>query len=267
MLKNKQYHQESVFRPENLLREARRQKSIENCPIPRICVLDPDGDIVSYLIESKEARLNKCWAGYHTKMFEFTRNGIPIGIIGNAVGAPFAVLLAEQMFVSGCEFLISITSAGIINLPESNPDYILIKKALRDEGTSLHYAPPAEFAVLPEHLFGLANQIIATPQIKIEYGTSWTTDAPYRETLHAIEDAGVRNISVVEMECSALYTFANRNNKSVICFAHPTNSMAQNQGDFEKGENNGSVKSLELIKHVVKIVNHKINDHKVIDPT
>ena len=115
LFKRKNYKEPSVFRPENLIREARRQKVIPDCKIPSVCVLDPDGDIVDFLIRSEKATLNRCWSCYHTQMYEFDIHGRGIGIIGCAVGASFAVLLAEQMFVSGCELLISMTSAGIIN--------------------------------------------------------------------------------------------------------------------------------------------------------
>ena len=47
---NKNYNEPSVFTPENLLREARRQKNINNCKVPDVCVLDPDRDLVDYLI-------------------------------------------------------------------------------------------------------------------------------------------------------------------------------------------------------------------------
>ena len=36
----------SVFRPENLLREARRQRGLPDATVPAVCALDPDGDIV-----------------------------------------------------------------------------------------------------------------------------------------------------------------------------------------------------------------------------
>jgi hypothetical protein len=51
ILSNKNYEEESVFSPDNLLREARRQKQIEKCNVPKICILDPDGDIVQYLLK------------------------------------------------------------------------------------------------------------------------------------------------------------------------------------------------------------------------
>ena len=45
----KEYTQESVFRPENLPREARRQRHLPEVAVPRVCLLDPDGDVVRYL--------------------------------------------------------------------------------------------------------------------------------------------------------------------------------------------------------------------------
>lgn len=252
MINNKSYKQDSIFKPKNLLREARRQKRIMECNIPKICVLDPDGDIVDYLVSTNKATPNKCWAGYHSTMHEFEIEGTKIGIIANAVGASFAVLLAEQMFVSGCELLISITSAGIINLPNSNPEYILITRALRDEGTSIHYLPASEFSQLPESIIAKTQDLIDNRTLNLAYGLSWTTDAPYRETPRAIQYAQSKNIHVVEMEAAALYAFAQFSKNQILCFAHATNTMAQTSGDFEKGEMNGSIKSIELIKHTIK---------------
>jgi hypothetical protein len=38
----------SVFRPEALLREARRQRGLPLIAVPEICMLDPDGDVVRH---------------------------------------------------------------------------------------------------------------------------------------------------------------------------------------------------------------------------
>ena len=247
IINNKSYNEDSVFKPENLLREARRQKSIRHGTVPKVCVLDPDGDILSYLQKTEQVKSIDHWACYHTKMYAFNYNDIEVGIIGNAVGASFAVLLAEQMFVSGCELLISITSAGIINQPKNESEFILITKALRDEGTSYHYMPPSEFSELSSELVELLKRLVKNKKFSVENGTSWTTDAPYRETNSAIQIAKSMRINVVEMESAALYAFAQAKNKRVVCFAHLTNTMAQDEGDFEKGEENGSIKALELI--------------------
>jgi uridine phosphorylase len=174
------------------------------------------------------------------------------GIIGCAVGGPFAVLLAEQLFVSGCELLVSITSAGQIVPARTPPYFVLIEKALRDEGTSHHYLPPAKYvSLLPdvgERLVAALNQFTPT----VERGAAWTTDAPYRETAEAIEFARVEGVLAVEMEAASLYAFAQAKQKPVVCFAHITNRMGVSQGDFEKGEADGTVASLRLIEAVAQ---------------
>ena len=138
---HKHYDAPSVFTPESLLREARRQKGLPIEPVPAICVFDPDGDLLDYLQATGRAQLHPAWACYHTQLYSFEHAGTSIGIIGRVVGASFAVLVAEELFVSGCRLLISITSAGQI-VPLGTPPYVvLLDRALRDEGTSYHYLP------------------------------------------------------------------------------------------------------------------------------
>lgn len=179
-------------------------------------------------------------------MWRFEHEGVEFGIVGCAVGAPFAVLLAEQMFASGCRFLISITSSGQITPVGEAPYFILIDRALRDEGTSYHYLPPSRFAeVEPEVLARLAPLVGSAP-ITIHQGATWTTDAPYRETEYAIAAHRKAGILAVEMEAAALYAFSRARGCPVVCFAHVTNTMAQSEGDFEKGEADGALDALTL---------------------
>lgn len=247
ILSQKYYEKPSVFQPDNLLREARRQKEITELVIPEICIFDPDGDIEEYVILKHGAKFNRAWACYHTKLFEFNYEGQKLGIIGKAVGASFAVLLAEQLFASGCKLLLSMTSAGQLVQPMEPPYFILIEKSVRDEGTSYHYLPAAQFSFLKPDLKEKLHNAFNDPRIKIFTGSTWTTDAPYRETAEAIEHFKSIGTHAVEMEASALYAFAQARNKNVICFAHVTNLMASVEGDFEKGEHNGSKDALQVL--------------------
>ena len=108
-------------------------------------------------------------------------------------------------------------------------------------------------AILNEHLFKLLNSDVDNESCPYFNGTSWTTDAPYRETQSAIDEMKQQNISCVEMEASALYALSEVKNYPIICFAHLTNSMAQEEGDFEKGEEFGSIDTLNLVSYVLKI--------------
>ena len=247
ILDNKIYDAPSVFTAENLLREARRQKSIPEGRIPTICILDPDGDIAAHLIATEQAAIHPHWACYHTKLYVFTSDGVEYGIIPHVVGASFAVLVAEELFVSGCQLLISMTSAGQI-VPMGQPPYfVLIERALRDEGTSYHYLPPAEYSFINPALLKCVEGIFEDASVRVLRGTTWTTDAPFRETEAAIEYARTQGILGVEMEAAALYAFAQVKGKAVVCFAHITNQMAQIEGDFEKGQDQGSHDALQVI--------------------
>lgn len=243
----KAYGESSVFTPMSLLREARRQKDIPGEPVPEICVLDPDGDIVRHLVETNQAELDPSWPGYHTDLYRFERGGSTFGIIGCAVGAPFAVLVAEQLFATGCELLVSITSSGQIQASENPPYFVLIERALRDEGTSHHYRPPERYADADTALIECVEESCRGVSRPVYTGATWTTDAPFRETEAAIERARSDGILAVEMEAAALYTFAFERENPVICFAHVTNQMGQAEDDFEKGEANGSRDALEVI--------------------
>lgn len=250
LLANKHFCRTAVFQPENLMRETRRQKGLPPGAIPRFCVLDPDGDIVAHLVRRNEAEPDPTWACYHTTLYRFRRSGLAFGIIGCAVGGPFAVLLAEQLFVSGCELLISITSAGQI-LPVRDPPYfVLIKRALRDEGTSHHYLPPTRYVELLPEVAECVSAPVGNFTPPVERGAAWTTDAPYRETQEAIDAAREEGVLAVEMEAASLYAFAQARRKPVVCFGHITNTMGVVAGDFEKGEEDGSIISLRLVESV-----------------
>jgi uridine phosphorylase len=252
ILRCKNHRAPSVFTPEALLREARRQKSIEAAAVPDICVLDPDGDIVRHLSATDRARPLTSWACYHTNLFSFERGGMEYGIVGCAVGAAYAVLVAEELFASGCKLLLGITSAGQIIPVQAPPYFIVLERALRDEGTSYHYLPPAEYSVADEDLVWLAQESLVAAGITVQVGAAWTTDAPFRETAEAITAAKDAGILAVEMEAAALYAFAAARNQPVLCFAHVTNQMGRVEGDFEKGLADAAQESLNVISQVAR---------------
>lgn len=237
----------SVFRPGNLLREARRQKNLPETSVPEICVLDPDGDLETELRRAGRARMDPDWPCYHTTLSRFSVEGEKFGVIPRAVGASFAVLEAEQLFASGCRLLLSVTSAGQIADLGPTPYFILIDRALRDEGTSYHYLPATTFAAADAALADAVHLAVQGLPFPVLRGATWTTDAPFRETEAAIAAAAAQGALAVEMEAAALYAFAQATSRAVLCFAHVTNQMAQTAGDFEKGEANGTTELLHLL--------------------
>src|ERR1044072_3329962 len=247
---NKDTSAASVFLPAALLREARRQKNLAAADVPPVCILDPDGDIVRRLRERGEAHRFEHWPCYHTGLDTFTLAGQTVGIVGCAVGAPFAVLIAEELFASGCRLLLSLTSAGQIVPAGPTPYFVIIDRALRDEGTSFHDAPPSEYSEADTALVAAARQAVKGRNPSVVVGASWTTDAPFRETADAIDRARSKGVLAVEMEAAALYAFARAKGVRVLCLAHVTNTMGQAERDFEKGEAGGTADALAILSAI-----------------
>jgi len=97
---------------------------------------------------------------------------------------------------------VSVGTAGAIGSGLVPGDLVVCSGALRDEGTSHHYAPPERFALPDEGLTGRLRAQLPTAVS----GLSWTTDAPYRETAEEIMAYRGEGILTVDMEaapCSA----------------------------------------------------------------
>ena len=251
ILDNKRAYAKSLFSPAALLREARRQKGLPDVPAPAVCIFDPDGDLAQRLRETGLSKPFPAWPCYHTDLDTFELGGRTVGIVGRVVGASFAVLVAEELFANGCRLLVSLTSAGQIIPSGPLPYFVVIDRALRDEGTSYHYAPPSDFADANPDLVTVAATALSKLKPRCAVGASWTTDAPFRETAEAIEAARDKGILAVEMEAAALYTFARAASVRILCLAHVTNTMGLQGDDFEKGEADGTRDALAVLEATI----------------
>ena len=238
--------EEPVFLPENLLEGARRQKGLPRSTVPGGCLLDFDGELLDHLVRSGKAIEDRSWPCFHTRLFRWQTNGAEYGVLGGTVGAPFAVLVAEELFASGCRALVSISSAGLIAEELSPPFFLLVEKALRDEGTSHHYLRPGRFSVASLSLVAAVERRLAGSAIPVLRGPSWTTDAPFRETKQLIAARRSEGIVSVEMEAAALLALGTALGKPVVCLVHVTNAMATRGDDFEKGGDAGIESSLSV---------------------
>jgi uridine phosphorylase len=235
-----------VFLPGNLLEAARVKKGLPKIAVPSGCLLDFDGELVEHLVATGRAVGDPYWPCFHTRLFRWKTAGAEYGVIGGTIGAPFAVLVAEELFASGCEALVSISSAGLIAKDLSPPFFLLVDKALRDEGTSHHYLPTGRFSVASPSLMEVVARQIEKAGIPVHKGASWTTDAPFRETETLIAARREEGVVSVEMEAAALLALGAFIGKPVVCLAHVTNAMATRGDDFEKGGSAGLEESLAV---------------------
>lgn len=233
-----------VFLPGNMLESARIQKNLPPLKVPDGCLLDFDGELLDHLVATGEAEMEPSWPCFHTRLYRWRVDDMEFGIVGGTVGAAFAVLIAEELFALGCKALVTISSAGLIAENLQPPLFLLINQALRDEGTSYHYLPPARFSLASPSLVDAVAKCLTVAELVFRQGSSWTTDAPFRETAELIAARREEGIIAVEMEAAALLAMGTALKKPVVCLAHITNSMATREDDFEKGGDSGTHQAL-----------------------
>jgi uridine phosphorylase len=240
-----------VFEPGNLLDQARRQKGLPVGRVPAGCLLDMDGELVERLVASGRAAADPAWPCFHTTLHRWAAAGAEIGVVGGTVGAPFAVLVAEELFAAGCEALVSISSAGLVATGATPPFFVLVERALRDESVSYHYLPADRWAEADAPLVGAVARALAGTATPVVRGASWSTDAPFRESATLIADRRAEGILSVEMEAAALLAMGRALHRPVACLAHVTNAMATRPDDFEKGGHGAQEEALALCARAV----------------
>ncbi|MGD9999696.1 MAG: nucleoside phosphorylase [Ilumatobacteraceae bacterium] len=134
--------------------------------------------------------------------------GVEVALVSPGVGAPAAVTSFEVLVALGATNIIGCGGAGIIR-PGFDVGHVIVPTgAIRDEGTSYHYAPP-DVAVVP-HPRALAaiDQVLTDAGVPHDRGLTWTTDAFFRETPAKVARRREQGCITVEMEASAMFAAA-----------------------------------------------------------
>ncbi len=122
------------------------------------------------------------------------------------VGAPTAVMTLEELTAYGIRKFISLGAAGGLQKDLQVGEIIICDRAIRDEGTSHHYAKAEKFATANDLLTSQLVEAVKKYGVSVRIGTSWTTDAPYRETIEELKQYRAEGVLTVEMEAAALFT-------------------------------------------------------------
>ena len=225
----------SAFTPEVLLEAVRVERNLLRDPVPGVCVLDFDGDLTDWLVRTGIAHPYPAWACFHTTMHSFEVDGMECGIVARTIGGPYAVLIAEQLHVSGARVVLGLTSAGRVSPSLPVPSLVVATSAIRDEGTSYHYLPAADVVPAPAKLASNLYEALQGLGLPVSRGLVWTTDAPYRETAEELMEHAGNGAMAVEMQAASLFAFAEARHADVGVVAHVTNAIDHTGEPFDKG--------------------------------
>jgi len=136
------------------------------------------------------------------------RTGRPVAVAMVPVGAPAAVMLVEFAIARGVRNILLCGSAGSLRADLSIGSVVVIDSAEREDGTSHHYVPAGDVVSADGGLSAsLADAVRALGHEPVR-GRTWTIDAPFRETLGAIERHSAAGVAVVDMEAAAVFAVA-----------------------------------------------------------
>ena len=123
------------------------------------------------------------------------------------VGSAPAAQFMDWLIGYGVEQIISTGTCGVLADIEENA-FLVPVRALRDEGTSYHYAAPSRYMDVHVEAISAIEQVLEQLGIPYEEVMTWTTDGFYRETAEKVAYRKEEGCAVVEMECSALAAVA-----------------------------------------------------------
>lgn len=173
--------------------------------LPKKCVFAFLGDYIdTYAGKTKTRKVSDFVSA--TKIYPIyvtEYKGEEIVLCQAPVGAAPATQILDWLIGYGVREIISSgTCGGLEKFPEST--FLVPYKALRDEGTSYHYALPSRFIEINERARKAIEETILEHGMKYREVITWSTDGFYRETKEKVEYRKKEGCSVVEMECSAL---------------------------------------------------------------
>jgi len=245
--------QPSAFTAKNLIDDVRRSRQIPNGNVPPVCILEFDGDLTDWLVREGMAKAFRPWACFHTSMFEMDLEGVTCGIVARTIGGPYSVLIAEQLQAAGAKLIIGLTSAGRVSPDLPLPCLVVATSAIRDEGTSYHYLPPASEVVCKSPVTALLErELNSTTGWAVRSGKVWTTDAPYRETKVELEKWAREGVLAVEMQAASLFAFGVAKQACVASVAMVSNAVDHMGEQFDTGSKDDGLRILKGIARAAR---------------
>ena len=199
-------------------REAKIEPSkvIRPRDVPEHCVICFFYDVIEKIVSEHKARVivDRYWEDGPHPIYEIEFEGKRLAFFHPGIGSALSSSLLEEAIAYGCRKFIACGGAGVLVKDVAVGHLIVVSAAVRDEGASYHYLPPArEVTADPAGVQALVSTL---DQRNLPYlvGKTWTTDAPYRETPNKIAARKQEGCLTVEMEAAAMMAVSQFRNVS-----------------------------------------------------
>lgn len=147
------------------------------------------------------------------------------------VGGPMTVANYEEVHAMGSETLIILGNCGVLDKDIQDCGIIIPTLALRDEGTSFHYVPSSESIEVNKKYIPEFKEVLQEAGYPYVEGTTWTTDAFYRETRDKVNRRKEMGAICVEMECACLQAMCDFRNTEFFQFFYAGDNLDHSSWD------------------------------------
>jgi len=185
-------------------------------------------EMIDKIAGRDDARLvdTRMWAHGPHRVLEIEHRGVRLAVVHAGVGAPLASGLLEEVIALGGRQFVTVGGAGALV-----PDLVM-ESAVRDEGTSFHYAAPSRVIEADPDLVASVVATLTDAGVPFVTGRTWTTDAPYREARTRVaRRVELDGCITVEMEASALLAVAAYRGARLVSLLYAGDSLAGDDWD------------------------------------
>ena len=186
-------------------------------------------------------------ANGETYVYRAVYKGTEIALFMIDVGAPMSVAMLEEVFAMGVRNVIVFGTCGVLDREIEDCSILIPNQAIRDEGTSYHYAPAENEIEVNRHYLGIFTELLEAMNIYYTVGKVWTTDAFYRETVEKVKRRKEQGCICVDMECSANAAAARFRGRELFQFFYAADNLDAEQWDIRSLGNDAKLMEKDRI--------------------
>lgn len=194
-------------------------------------------------------------------IYKAVYKGVELALFMIDVGAPASAAMLEDVFMMGVEKVIVFGTCGVLEKSIDDCSIIIPNAALRDEGTSYHYAPPSDEIQVNQKYMGVFTQMLDELHVKYTVGKTWTTDAFYRETPDKVKHRKEQGCICVDMECSADAAVAQFREKDLIQFFYAADNLDAEEWDVRSLSNEDKLEEKDRIAMIALELAVKVSNN------
>ena len=190
--------------------------------IPPIAIACYTKEVTDYLLENYKGQLLGTVS--KTNIYKISYNGKEVTTFTSPIGAPWAVMVLEDLISIGLKKIVYFGSCGVLD-DINCYDILIPTRSYREEGTSFHYIKSKKYINVNTEYKKEFLQLLKDEGIQYRLCKVWTTDAPYRETKNKVKFFTSKGIQCVDMESSALATIGIYRKIGVFIFFYSADSL------------------------------------------